>query len=145
MRMQEPEQQSQFEQEWQEHSSSGTEYKGKYEPEQQQEYVEVVAGDSYQEEKLHPQEQRNLLGKTLWIVTIILASIGFFLTIVGLVASALVLKYPSGREVTLAGGAMGLASSIVLMLVCIAIFVLAIIALATRTRRAHRWPRRARL
>jgi len=34
MRMQEPEQQSQFEREWQEHSSSGTEYKGKYEREQ---------------------------------------------------------------------------------------------------------------
>src|SRR5437588_8838916 len=129
MRMQESEQRQQFEQGWQEHNAFSTEYTRKYEPEQQQEYIEVVAGGDYQDQKLHPQEEQNLLGKALWIITIVLSSLGFFLTIAGIVASALVLKYPRGPEVTLTGGVMGLVSSILVMLVCVAVFVMAIIAL----------------
>src|SRR5712691_2703045 len=57
MRMQEPEQWQQARQEGQEDSDLGAAYSGRYDPEAQQEYIEVVAGDDYQEQKIYPQEQ----------------------------------------------------------------------------------------
>jgi hypothetical protein len=118
MRMQEPEQ-------WQQ---SG----------QQQEPIEVVAGDDYQEQKIYPQEDLSWRGKALGIMMIILSSIGFFPSVAGIVASALVLKYAKGQEVLLVAGVLGLLSAILVMLVCIAIFVIAVVALALRAGSARR-------
>jgi hypothetical protein len=57
MRMQEPERWQQARQEeGQEGSVLGAAYTGRYYPEAQQEYIEVGAGDDYQEQKIHPQE-----------------------------------------------------------------------------------------
>lgn len=127
MRMQEPEQWQQSGQEWQasqEYSEDRTDYPGRYEPEQQQ--------------KIYPQEERWLGGTALGIFAIILSSIGFFLTVAGIVASAIVLKYANGQQAVLVGGVIGLLSSIGAMLMCVAIFVIAVVVLAIRTRRVRR-------
>ncbi len=125
MRMQEPEQWQPSGQEWQasqEYGQYRADYPGKYESEQQQ--------------KIYPQEERGMRGTSLVLLTmIILSSVGFFLTVAGIVGSAIVLRYANGQQFVLAGGGIGLASSIIVMLVCIAIFVIAVVALAIRTRR----------
>lgn len=120
MRMQEPE-------EWQasqEYSGYRADYPGGYEPEQQQ--------------KVYPQEERRLGGTVLAIFAIILSSLGFFLTVAGIVGSAIVLKYAHGQQEVLAGGVLGLVSSILVMLLCIAIFVIAVVTLALRARNLRR-------
>ncbi len=126
MRMQEPEQWQQPGQEWQANQEYGeyrADYPGKYEPEQQQ--------------KIYPQEERWLNGTALGIFAIILSSIGFFLTVAGIVASAIVLQYANGQQAVLAGGIIGLLSSIGAMLMCVAIFVVSVVVLALRTRRVR--------
>jgi hypothetical protein len=157
MRMQEPEQQQPLGQEWQAsqenqerqqpgaYSAEYTGYAGnagRYEPEQQ-EYSERVAGDTYQQEKIHPQEERRLYATVLGVLSIILSSIGFFLAVAGIVASAIVLKYANGKPELLTGGSIGLGSSIGVVLVCVGIFVTAVIVLALRSRRVRgrRWAR----
>lgn len=127
MRMQEPEQERQSGQEWQasqEYSGYRADYSENYEPEQQQ--------------KIYPAEERRLYGKAFWIFSVVLSSIGFFLTVAGIVASAIVLKYANGHAELLAGGVIGLLSSIGAMLICIAIFVIAVIALALAAQRGRR-------
>lgn len=127
MRMQEPEQWQQSGQEWQANQEYGeyrADYSGKYEPEPQQ--------------KIYPQEEQRLSGTALSIFAIILSSIGFFLTVAGIVASAVVLKYANGQQAVLVGGIIGLLSSIGAMLICIAIFVVSVVVLALRTRRVRR-------
>ncbi len=126
MRMQEPEQWQPPGQQWQasqEYSENRTDYPGGYESEQQQ--------------KIYPQQERWLDGTALSIFAIIMSSIGFFLTVAGIVGSAIVLKYANGQREILAGGVIGLVSSVLVLLVCVAIFVIAVIALAIRTRRVH--------
>lgn len=127
MRMQEPEQWQQSGQEWQANQEYGeyrADYSEKYEPEPQQ--------------KIYPQEERRLSNAALAIFTIILSSIGFFLTVAGIVASAVVLKYANGQQAVLVGGVIGLLSSIGAMLICIAIFVVSVVVLALRARRVRR-------
>jgi len=124
VRMQEPEQWQQSGQEWQtsqEYSGDSINYSGGYESEQKQ--------------KIYPQEERWLNGTALGIFAIILSSIGFFLTVAGIVASAIVLQFANGRQAVLVGGVIGLLSSIGAMLMCVAIFVIAVVTLALRTRR----------
>jgi len=124
--MQEPEQWQQSGQEWQtsqEYSGDSINYSGGYESEQKQ--------------KIYPQEERWLNGTALGIFAIILSSIGFFLTVAGIVASAIVLKFANGRQAVLVGGVIGLLSSIGAMLICVAIFVIAVVTLALRTRRVR--------
>jgi hypothetical protein len=119
MRMQEPEQWQQSGQEWQpsqEYGEYRAEYPGRDQPEQQQ--------------RIYPQEERSLYAKALWIITIVLSSIAFFLTVAGIVGSAIVLKYANGQAGVLAGGIIGLVSSIGAMLMCVAIFVIAVVAVA---------------
>ncbi len=143
MRMEEPEPRQQFGQEWQakqESSEYRAEYPGRDEAEQQQEYIEVVAGDDSQQ-KIYPQQTWPSRGKVFGILAIVLSSLGFFITIAGIVVSAIVLKYAHGRQEWLAAGVIGLVSSIVVMLVCIAIFVIAVVVLALRGRRGRRWTR----
>ena len=126
MRMQEPEQWQQSGQEWQtsqEYSGDSINYSGGYESEQKQ--------------KIYPQEERWLNGTALGIFAIILSSIGFFLTLAGIVASAIVLQFANGRQVVLVGGVIGLLSSIGAMLMCVAIFVIAVVTLALRTRKVR--------
>ena len=120
MNMQEPERGQQSEQEWQANLPYGeyrAEYPGRYEPEQQQ--------------KIYPQAEsaQGGIGTILGIVAILLSSIGFFLALAGIVASAIVLKYANGQQVLLAGGVIGLVSSILVVLMFVAIFVFAVIAL----------------
>ncbi len=117
------------------------------EPEQwqsSQEYSEGYSGDtvdnteayeSEQEQKIYPQTSRWLNGTALAIFAIIFSSIGFFLTVTGIVASAIVLQYGNAQQAVLAGGIIGLLSSIGAMLMCIAIFVFAVVTLALRARR----------
>jgi hypothetical protein len=127
MHMQEPEQWQPSRQEWQanqEYSEYQADYPGRYESEQQQ--------------KIYPQGERWLDGTALSILAIILSSIGFFLTVASIVASAIVLKYANGQQELLAGGVIGLVSSIIVMLVCVAIFVIAVVTLAIRARRVRR-------
>src|SRR6516162_8867573 len=124
MRMQEPEQ-------WQ----PGQEYSEGYKPDSVQ-YSEEY--ESEQEQKIYPQKSRWLDGTALAIFAIIFSSIGFFLTVAGIVASAIVLQYAHTQEAVLAGGIIGLLSSIGAMLMCIGIFVFAVVTLALRARRHHR-------
>ncbi|HEX9131670.1 MAG TPA: hypothetical protein VF844_05210 [Ktedonobacteraceae bacterium] len=129
MRMQEPEQWQRTGQEWQANEEYGeyrADYPGKYEPEQQQ--------------KIYPQQERWLTGPALGIFAIILSSVGFFLTVAGIVASAIVLKYAHGQQALLAGGVIGLLSSIGAMLMCVAIFVVSVVVLAIRARRVRSRP-----
>ena len=117
MRMQEPEQGQQSGQEWQ----AGQEYS---------EYRAGYEGEYEAEQKIYPQDERRMQGRTFGILAIILAAIGFFPAVAGIVGSALVLEYAQGPAVILAGGVIGLVSSIIVMLVFVALFVIAVVALA---------------
>ena len=128
MQMHEPEQWQSSEQEGQTSQGYGgyrADYPGSYESEQQQ--------------KIYPQEERGMRSTALVLLAmIILSSVGFFLTVAGIVGSAIVLRYANGQPTLLAGGGIGLASSIIAMLVCVAIFVIGVVTLAMRARRAGR-------
>ena len=120
MRMQEPEQ-------WQ----TSQEYSEGYSADR----VDYAAGyESEQEQKIYPQKSRWLDGTALAIFAIIFSSIGFFLTVAGIVASAIVLQFGHAQQAVLAGGIIGLLSSIGALLMCVAIFVIAVVTLALRTR-----------
>jgi hypothetical protein len=129
MRMQEPEQWQQPEQQ----RKSSQEYSKGYSADS--DYSEEY--ESEQEQKIYPQNSRWLDGTALAIFAIIFSSIGFFLTVAGIVASAIVLQFGHAQEAVLAGGIIGLLSSIGAMLMCIAIFVFAVITLALRSRRVR--------
>jgi len=62
----------------------------------------------------------------------------FFLAVAGIVGSSIVLEYVNGQEAILAGGVIGLVSSILGVLVCIGIFVIAVVTLALRVRSVRR-------
>ena len=123
MRMQEPEQ-------WQ----SSQEYSEGYSADSGH-YSEEF--ESEQEQKIYPQKSRWLDGTALVIFAIIFSSIGFFLTVAGIVASSIVLQFGQAQQAILAGGLIGLLSSIGAMLMCIAIFVIAVVTLALRARRVR--------
>ena len=123
MRMQEPEQWQSSEEYSQGYSADSGHYSEEY--------------DSEQEQKIYPQKSRWLNGTVLAIFAIIFSSIGFFLTVTGIVASAIVLQFGHAQQAILAGGLIGLLSSIGAMLMCIAIFVFAVVTLALRARRAR--------
>src|SRR5215471_411077 len=121
MRMQEPEQ-------WQ----ANQEYSAGYSADSVQ-YSTGFASE--QEQKIYPQKSRWLDGTALAIFAIIFSSIGFFFTVAGIVASAIVLQFGHAQQAVLAGGIIGLISSIVAMLMIIGIFVIAVVTLALRSRR----------
>src|SRR5512135_2928448 len=118
MRMQEPEQWQQPEEQWQPGQNYGEGYKG-----DNVQYSEDY--ESEQEQKIYPQKSRWLDGTALAIFAIIFSSIGFFLTVAGIVASAIVLQCGHELQAVQVGGIIGLLSSIGAMLMCIAIFVFA--------------------
>ena len=128
--MQEPEQWQQPEKQWQ----SSQEYSEGYSADSV-DYSEEY--ESEQEQKIYPQKSRWLDGTALAIFAIIFSSIGFFLTVVGIVASAIVLQFGHAQQAILAGGIIGLLSSIGALLMCVAIFVIAVVTLALRTRRVR--------
>jgi uncharacterized protein YhaN len=142
MRMQEPEQWQQARRGGQEGSDLGAAYSGRYDPEAQQEYIEVVAGDDEQEQKIYPQEQVSSRRTARSTIAIILASLGFFLALAGIILSSFALQFANGQQAMLQAGVIGLVSSIVIMLACIAIFVIAVITLVVRLRRERGWTRR---
>ena len=123
MDMPEPERRQQSGQEWQASQPYGeyrAEYPGRYGPEPEQ------------QQKIYPQaetEQRGV-GTLLGIVAILLSSLGFFLTLAGIIGSAIVLKFANGTQGVIAGGVIGLVSSILALLVFVAMFVVAVVALA---------------
>ncbi len=123
MRMQEPEQWQSNEEYSQGYSADSVDYSEEY--------------DSEQEQKIYPQKSRWLDGTALAIFALIFSSIGFFLTVTGIVASAIVLQFGHAQQAILVGGLIGLLSSIGAMLMCIAIFVFAVVTLALRARRAR--------
>jgi hypothetical protein len=130
MRMQEPEQWQQPEQQRQ----TSQEYSEGYSADSVHYAVEY---ESEQEQKIYPQKSRWLDGTALAIFAIIFSSIGFFLSVAGIVASAIVLQFGHAQKAVLAGGIIGLLSSIGAMLLCVAIFVFAVVTLALRARRAR--------
>lgn len=126
MRMQEPEQWQQSDQEWQtsqDYSKERADYPGWYESERSQ--------------KIHSQEEQWQGNAPLGTYAIILAIMGFFFALIGIVASALVLAYGNGQQIVLAGGIVGLLSSIMVMLSCIAYFATAVILEPLRARRGR--------
>jgi len=123
MRMQEPEQWQTPHEYSQGYNADSVQYSEEYESEQEQ--------------KIYPQKSRWLDGTALAIFAIIFSSIGFFLTVAGIVASAIVLQFGHAQQAVLAGGIIGLLSSIGAMLMCIAIFVFAVVTLTLRARRVR--------
>ncbi len=153
MREQEPEQQQAFGQAWQtdqEHRAFGADYPVRYEPEQRAP-GEGRAGADAQAQPISPQVGRRVRRvSALGLTAILVAAIGFFLAVAGIVVSALVLQSARGQENRLALGGIGLAGSIAVLLLCVAIFVVAVVALTLRARggparlaRGARWRRRA--
>ena len=131
MDMQEPERRQQSDQEWQANQPYGgyrAEYQGRYEPEPEQ------------QQKIYPQaeSQQRGAGMLLGIGAIFLSSFGFFLTLAGIVGSAIVLRFSNGQQAVVAGGIIGLVTSILALLIFVAIFVVAIIALTVRRLRGSR-------
>ena len=126
MQMQEPEQQQRSEPEWQASQEYG-EYRTGY----------SSLDESKQQQKVYPQMVQSL-NKAFWIITVVLSSLGFLFTTAGIVASAIVLKFANGQAELLAGGIIGLINAIMALLVCVAIFVIAVIALARRIKRGRR-------
>ena len=127
MRMQEPEQWQQPEQQGQYsqgYNADSVDYSEEYESEQEQ--------------KIYPQKSRWLDGIALAIFALIFSSIGFFLTVASIVASAIVLQFGHTQQAVLVGGVLGLLSSIGAMLICVAIFVISVVILALRARRVRR-------
>ena len=120
MSMQEFEQE---EQEKSEQSAYQANYMGSYEAERQ---------------KIHPGEAQRQ-GIALHIVAIVLSSIGFVFSILGVVGAAIVLQTAQiggnaeAHPALIVGGVLGLVGSILAMLVFIAIFVVAVVLLARRS------------
>lgn len=130
MRMQEPEQWQSSEQEWQPSQEYG-EYRAQY----------TERDELMQQQKLDPLAEHKTRGRAFALIAIIiLSSIGFLLTVAGIVASAIVLQYAHGQQALLAGGLIGVFSSIGALLMCVAIFVVAVVALA-RPRAIRRFPK----
>jgi uncharacterized membrane protein YhaH (DUF805 family) len=114
-----------------------------FEQEEQGQPVQSVYREGYtgdyeaEQQKIHPYEGQRQ-GSALHIVAIVLSSIGFAFSVVGIVGSAIVLQVVQSRgdlmayPALIAGGVLGLVSSILAMLVFIAIFVVAIVLLARR-------------
>jgi hypothetical protein len=143
MQMQEPEQQHRWQAE-ETYSAYRPEYSGGYEANQQQTYEAGLAANDYQGQKVYPQPRQSQRGKILAILGIIFSSIVFFVSVAGIVLSSLVLRYADGRHLWQLGGGIGLAGSILVMLVCIGIFVVSVVWLALRATRRARARRRNR-
>ena len=94
-----------------------------------------------QRQKLFFQSQPKQDRKPLWIVTLILSSIGFYLTIATAALLVTVLVQDnnysgfSWQEPRVAETTIGLISSILVMLLCGTISILAVVALSRRIRR----------
>ncbi len=133
MQMQEPEQrQWQTGQEDESYRADYPAYEYEYESEQQSAY------EAYQEQKIYPQAKQGQRSKLFAILGVIFSSTGFFLTLAGIIISAFILQFSDGRHVWLVGGGIGLAVSILLMLVSIAIWILSIVWLALHSERTRR-------
>ena len=125
MEMQEPERRQQSDQEWQADQLYGgyrAEQPGRYEPEPEQ------------QQKIYPQAQAESpqrgVDTLLGIAAILLSAPGFFFALAGIVGSAIALQFSNGQQGVVVGGVIGLLASILALLMFVAIFVIAVIALA---------------
>lgn len=123
MDMQEPGRRPQSDHEWQAnqpYSGYRVEQRGRYEPEPEQ------------QQKIYPQAEspQRGAGTLLGIAAILLSASGFFFTLAGIVGSAIALKFSNGQQAVVVGGVIGLLASILALLMFVAIFVVAVIALA---------------
>jgi hypothetical protein len=138
MRMQEPQPQRQGGQEAQAKQDpdfASAAYAGSFDAEQP-EYIEVVAQEDDRQQKIYPRTRHTGRGNIPGLVAIVLSSLGFCVAIAGIIVSAIVLRY--GHAAMRVGGALGLAGSILGLLVCIAVFVISVIFLTLRARRLGR-------
>jgi hypothetical protein len=115
------------------------EFEQESQEEQEQSGYQTSYAENYQSEqrKIQPYEQQRQ-GYALHIVAIVLSAIGFCLSIVGIVGATLVLQaarysvgFLAGR-MFIVGGVLALVSSILVIFVFIAIFVVALVLLARR-------------
>lgn len=143
MRMQEPEQYQQPNQEWSTERQFDYTQQQKQEYEQQQGYESpsYQAGYSndyaaYAQEKIDPRQKRKQRSKVPFILLIIFSSIGFGLSVTGIVLSSLALQHARQYEASMTPGVIGLVSSIIVMVACILLFVLAVVVLSLRAGRA---------
>ena len=113
------------EQEWQE-SQGQSAYQGGY------------GSYEIEQQKIHPYGPQQKQGYVFHILMIVISSLGFVFTVMTLIASAIVLRSADGSQPLIFGGVLGLVSSILAMLTCIAIFVLAIVFLAVAVARRRR-------
>jgi len=120
----------------QEHSAFGADFPVPYEP-QQRTFGKGAARANPQAQPMYPQMRARLRVNALSLTALLVATLGFSLAVAGIVISALVLQAAQGQENRLALGGIGLAGSIVVLLVCVAIFVITVVALALRARRRH--------
>ena len=107
---------------------------------------QLMLASSHQPEQrqMPAQEERRQRGAALSLLALsILASIGFFFTVAGIIGAALALQAAKGQAEALAGGSLGLVGAIGALLACVAIFVICIVTLAGSARRG-RWRRQAR-
>lgn len=123
MDMQEPERRQQSDREWQANQPYGG-----YRAEQSERY----GPEPEQQQKIYPQSepQQRGAGTLLAIVAILVSAPGFFFTVAAIVGSAIALKFSNGQQAAVVGGIIGLVGSILAMLMFVAIFVVAVIALA---------------
>ncbi len=88
-------------------------------------------------QKIYPQETLRPEGKVFGIATVILSSCVFLLAVAGTIASAIVLQQyiaTINQDAIVAAGAIGLISSLGVMLLCVAIFVMAVVTLRRQAR-----------
>lgn len=99
--------------------------------------VDYMGSYEAERQKIHPVEGQGQ-SAARHIVAIVLSSVGFVFSILGVVGSAIVLQAArigdnfEARPPHIAGGVLGLVGSILAMLVFIAIFVVALVLLARR-------------
>jgi len=105
----------------------------------------VVASSHQPEQQPTPaQEKERRRGAALSLLLMsIMAAVGLLFTVAGIIGAALALQAAKGQTEALAGGSLGLISSIGALLACVAIFVICIVTLAVSARRG-RWRMRDR-
>ena len=118
MHMQEPEQ-------WQSFDQTGTTGR---------EYGASRAETGYYEQKAYPQDR---LGSALSTLTIVFSALGFVPATLGIVGSAMVLNQSEEPSYLLTGGILGLAGSIVALLLFVTILVLSVVSAARRAARSR--------
>lgn len=132
--------QQQLQQKWQVSQELGEEnvrYSGRFLAEQWEDILKVTARETAPR-RVSRLEMRLPHSRTVGILAMVFASIGFVTSIVGIVWLVNALKDAKVPEMRLTG-AVGLAGSIVLMLISLVIFVVGVAVLVLWKQRRRRW------